>query len=46
MRKQLQAEHGKQELIDQINAEKKLRQTQMNRIIEMRRRIDDLNTRN
>ena len=46
MRKQLQAEHGKQELIDQINAEKKLRQTQMNRITEMRRRIDDLNTRN
>merc|ERR1712051_8354 len=46
MRKQLQAEHGKQELVDQINAEKKLRQTQMNRIVEMKRRIEDLNTRN
>ena len=42
----MQAEHGKQELIDQITAEKKLRQTQMNRIIEMKRRIEDLNTRN
>ena len=46
MRKQLQAEHGKQDLVDQINAEKKLRQTQMNRIVEMKRRIEDLNTRN
>ena len=46
MRKQLQAEHGRDDLMNQITELKNEKKRQINRVIEIKARITALNQRN
>lgn len=45
MRKQLQAEHGKDALIKEISDLEDEKKTQLNKVIELKARIDSIKTR-